>query len=185
LPSTPFIHLSGKVDKTDWAAWQEALQRNAGKVDTVVFHNSPGGDSATGRRIGHSIRENKLRTVVDGPLRLRVRQYVPRRNGAAVRLARRQQEIVLGYHGSYNKRDEGREQEEERSYFSELTDGKMDDELIERFIRIEKKSGGALAVPSQLSPTARALLYWRRAAPKARASCASTRRISTRLPWAS
>ena len=151
----PFIHLSGKVDKTDWAAWEEALQRNAGKVDTVVFHDSPGGDSTTGRRIGHSIREKGLRTVVAGHcasacanmfLGGSVRQFASRDD---------KHEIVLGYHGSYNKKTKAVNMKKNGSYFSELTDGKMDDELIERFIRIEKKSGALwLSHPSYRQPLA-------------------------------
>jgi len=151
----PFIHLSGHVDKADWAAWQEALERNAGKVETVVFHNSPGGDSTTGRKIGHSIREHKLHTVVAGRcisacanmfLGGTVRQFASRDD---------RHEIVLGYHGSYNKKTKAVNKTKSGSYFSELTDGKMDDELIERFIRIENKNGALLlSHPSYREPLA-------------------------------
>jgi len=151
----PFIHVSGHVDKTDWPAWQEAMKRNAGKVDTVVFHNSPGGDSVTGRRIGHWIREQKLRTVVAGRcisscanmfLGGTVRQFAARDD---------RHEIVLGYHGSYDKVTKAVNTKKSGSYFKELTDGKMDDELIERFIRIEKKNGALLfSHPSYREPLA-------------------------------
>src|SRR4051812_1853169 len=53
----PFLHLSGHVDSGDWAQWEQTMERYGARIDTVVFHNSPGGDSITGRRIGHAIRE--------------------------------------------------------------------------------------------------------------------------------
>ena len=47
----PFLHLSGRVESADWATWEETMERYRGKIDTIVFHNSPGGHSNTGRRI--------------------------------------------------------------------------------------------------------------------------------------
>jgi len=64
-------------------------------------------------------------------------------------------EIVLGYHGSYNKKTKAVNMKKSGSYFSELTGGKMDDELIERFIHIENKNGALLlSHPSYREPLA-------------------------------
>jgi hypothetical protein len=144
IAEPPFLHLSGHVDKGDWDVWKEAMDRYAGKVDTIVFHDSSGGHSNTGRRIGHAIREKGLRTVVDGRcmsacanmfLGGKVRQFAERTGN---------EDIVLGYHGSYNRETKAVNMTKPGTYFSELSDGKMDDELIERFIRIRKKSGALL-----------------------------------------
>jgi hypothetical protein len=141
IAEPPVIHLSGHVEPTDWPVWQEAMERYAGKVDTIVFHDSTGGHSNTGRRIGNSIREKGLRTVVAGRcvsacanmfLGGTVRQFGSRADPKG---------IVLGYHGSYNRETKAVNMKKSGKYFSELTGGKMDDDLIERFIRIEKKSG--------------------------------------------
>jgi len=140
----PYIHLSGHIDKPDWAVWQEAMERYAGKVDTIVLHDSPGGHSNTSRRIGHSIREKGLRTVVAGRcisgcasifLGGKVRQFAKQAD---------HEDIVLGYHGSYNRQTNAVNMNKPGTYFSELSDGKMDGDLIERFIRIQKRSGALL-----------------------------------------
>ena len=161
IAEPPYLHLSGHVDPTDWPAWQEAMTRYAGKIDTIVFHDSPGGHSNTGRDIGHSIRKGGLRTVVDGRcisacanmfLGGKVRQFAKRSA---------EEDIVLGYHGSYNRETKAVNRKKSGKYFSELSDGKMDDELIERFIRIEKKSGALLfSHPSyRASPTDPIVLF--------------------------
>jgi hypothetical protein len=141
----PFIHLSGHVEKLDWPAWQEAMKLYAGKVDTVVFHDSSGGNANTGERIGYSIRDNGLRTVVAGRcisscanmfLGGKVRQFAS---------SDKRRDIVLGYHGRYNHTTNALVTKNTHAgYFSTLTDGKMDDGVIDRFTHIEKKSGALL-----------------------------------------
>jgi hypothetical protein len=141
IAEPPYIHLSGHIDKPDWAVWQEAMERYAGKVDTIVLHDSPGGESKTSRRIGNSIREKGLRTVVAGRcisgcatifLGGKVRQFAARAG---------EEEIVLAYHGSYNRKTNAVNMNNDGTYFSRLSDGKMADDLIERFTHIRKKSG--------------------------------------------
>src|SRR5258706_4105890 len=86
IAAPPFIHLSGHVEPTDWPVWQDAMERYAGKVDTIVFHDSTGGHSNTRPRIGHSIPEKGLRTVVAGPRVFARGHNVPRRRKRPVRV---------------------------------------------------------------------------------------------------
>ena len=137
----PYLYLSGNVTATDWAAWQEAFVRFKGRIDTVVFHQSPGGDSATGRRIGQSIRDRKLKTVVAGRcVSACANMFL---GGAEREFAASRLKIppVLGYHGSYNKQTREVNKNKKGDYFYAMTDGRMSEELVERFIRIEDKRG--------------------------------------------
>ena len=48
---------------------------------------------------------------------------------------------VLGYHGSYSKRTREVNRNRTADYFLDMTDGKMDAEFVERFIRLENQKG--------------------------------------------
>ena len=142
----PYLHLSGKVVAQDWAIWQDAMQRYSGKIDTIVFHRSPGGHSNTGRNIGKSIRELGLKTVVAGRcvsacanmfLGGKERSFTERLG---------ENPPTLGYHGSYNRETKQVSKTRSGDYFVQMTDGKMSEELVERFIRIENYKGALFFV---------------------------------------
>lgn len=137
----PVLYLGGSVVPDDWVAWQEAMERFGPQVDTIVLHDSGGGDSSAGRNIGMDIRKRNLRTVVDGRcssacanmfLGGKVRQFALT-NGKVT--------AVLGYHGSYSKRTHAVNAKKSGDYFLDMTDGKMDVEFVERFIRLENQKG--------------------------------------------
>lgn len=137
----PHIFLGGGVVGSDWAAWQEAMRKFDGKINTVVFHDSGGGDSFAGRKIGEDIRKRKLQTVVMGRCSSACANMflggVTRQYAAAVEKVH----TVLGFHGSYNKETKALNRNKSPDYFLNMTEGKMSEEFVERFIRLENKSG--------------------------------------------
>ena len=64
--AAPALYLGGSVVPSDRAAWQKAIGRFGPQIDSIVLHDSGGGDSIADRNIGMDIRKRKLRTVVDG-----------------------------------------------------------------------------------------------------------------------
>jgi hypothetical protein len=141
----PYLYLGGPVVREDWNTWEEAMIRfdgtNGGKIEYVVFHQSGGGDSQAGRKIGQDIRDRKLKTVVLG------RCSSACANMFLAGIARQYGEplpnvqTVLGYHGSYNKTSGKMSTRRTPDYFVQMTDGKMSEDFIERFIRLENKQG--------------------------------------------
>ena len=139
--SPPYLYLGGSVVRSDWDAWEDAMKKFDGKIDTVVLHDSGGGDSLAGRRIGDDIRTRKLGTVVLGRCSSAcanmflggvTRQYAEQKSRV---------HTVLGYHGSYNKVTKELNRKKSPDYFLKMTDGKMSEEFVERFIRLENKKG--------------------------------------------
>jgi hypothetical protein len=145
----PFLHLQGRVESTDWAAWEEAMERFGDRIDTIVFHRSPGGHTNTGRRIGAAIREKGFRTVVaDRCVSACANMFL----GGKERVfsARMTDAATLGYHGSYNRHTRELSTKRGPDYFKKMSDGKMSDALIDRFLHLEQKSGALyLYHPSQ------------------------------------
>jgi hypothetical protein len=146
----PVLHLMGRVDKSDWDIWKEAIYKYEGKIDTVVFHQSPGGDSVTGRNIGRSIRKLGWRTVVAGRcmsacanmfLGGKQRLFSSRLN---------EEPTVLGYHGSYDKWTGEVNKRASGEYFHIMSEGKMSPDLIDRFIQIDLRQGALYLIhPAQ------------------------------------
>ena len=137
----PHLYLGGPVVREDWDTWQEAMTRYDGKIEYVVLHQSGGGDSMAGRKIGQDIRDRKLKTVVMGRCSSACANMflagITRQYGDKVLPV----QTVLGYHGSYNKTSGKMNTRRTGDYFVQMTDGKMSEEFIERFIRLEKKQG--------------------------------------------
>jgi hypothetical protein len=140
--SPPYLFAGGAVVPGDWPAWQDAMSRFGDRIDTVVLHDSGGGDSMAGRNIGNDIRRRKLKTVISGRCSSACanmflggveRQYGSPRPGSVVN--------VLGYHGSYNKETRALNPSKTADYFLSMTDGKMSEEFVQKFIRIEKAAG--------------------------------------------
>ena len=137
----PYLYLGGGVVRSDWDAWEEAMKKFDGKFDTIVFHDAGGGDSLAGRRIGEDIRTRKFGTVVLGRCSSAcanmflggvTRQYAEQKSRV---------HTVLGYHGSYNKETKELNRKKSPDYFLKMTDGKMSEEFVERFIKLENKKG--------------------------------------------
>jgi hypothetical protein len=137
----PLLYAGGPVVASDWAAWEEAMTRFDGKIDTVVFHESGGGDSVTGRRIGSDIRKRGLKTVALGRcssacanmfLGGTIRQFASRVNDV---------NTTVGFHGSYSKETKSLNRNRRGDYFVNMTGGKMSEDFVERFILIEDKRG--------------------------------------------
>ncbi len=137
----PVLYLGGGVVPEDWNTWEEAMIRFDGQISTLVFHDSGGGDSMAGRKIGVDIRQRGFATVVSGRcssacanmfLAGGTRQYA-----APDKIKRH----VLGYHGSYNKTTKVLNRNRTADYFVDMTDGKMSEDFVDRFIKLENKSG--------------------------------------------
>ena len=146
----PVLHLSGRVVDSDWAAWKDAMSEFDGKIQYVVFHHSPGGDSRTGRSIGQEIRKRGFKTVVAGRCVSACANMflggVERYFSATLN----ERPKTLGFHGSYSKSTGEMNKRRSGDYFVQMTDGKMDEAFVERFIRLEKRSGMLYLVhPSQ------------------------------------
>jgi hypothetical protein len=138
----PTLYLGGTVVESDRAAWDDAMSRFRSNVTTIVFHQSGGGDSPTARFIGRDIRKRQFATAVYGRctsacatmfLGGTVRQFAT--------TISKSEPTVLGFHGSYNKTTKALIKKRSSDYFLEMTDGKMSDEFIEKFIRLENKKG--------------------------------------------
>lgn len=142
----PVIYMGGLVVASDWEGWQEAMTRFGTQIDTVVLHDSGGGHSDAGRNIGADIRKRGLRTVVHGRcssacanmfLGGTIRQFA---------LTEGKITAVLGFHGTYKRSKYSRHTLELNrtrapDYFLQMTDGKMDAEFVERFIKLENSRG--------------------------------------------
>lgn len=137
----PYLYLGGPVVRGDWDTWEEAMIRFDGKIEVIVFHQSGGGDSQAGRKIGLDIRERKLKTVVLGRCSSACANMflagVSRQFGDPLP----GQQTVLGYHGSYNKTTGKVNNRRTGDYFQMMTGGRMSEDFVERFIRLENKQG--------------------------------------------
>jgi hypothetical protein len=139
--SPPLLYLGGPVVQTDWAAWEEAMQKYDGQIQTIVFHESSGGDSNTGRRIGRDIRKRMLNTVVAGRCASACANMFLAGVSRQFATSADKDRIFLGYHGSYNKVTKALNTKRTPDYFVEMTAGKMTEEFVNRFIRLENRSG--------------------------------------------
>lgn len=152
------LHLSGRVTGDELGMLRDVEAAYPGRIDTVVFRDSPGGDAWSGFRVGERIRDHGWRTVVIGAcvsactlmfLGGRTRHF-----GVAARPGR----MLLGFHGpsSANFLDRGaaapRGRPEVRAWIESRTGGKADPALVERFVGNEKRATLLLVYdPEQLA----------------------------------
>jgi hypothetical protein len=137
----PLLYLGGSVVPEDWDNWEAAMIQFDGEITTIVFHDSGGGDSAASRKIGYNIRERGFRTVVSGRCSSACANMFlagVQRQYAAPDSTRRH---VLGYHGSYNKITKQLNTKRTGDYFVLMTDGKMTEDFVDQFIKLEKQNG--------------------------------------------
>ena len=156
----PFLHVSGRVVSDDWQVWNSAMRNFEGQLKVVVFHDSPGGDSLAGRRIGESIRVRGMRTVVAGRC---VSACANMFLGGVERTfasTLRERPTVLGFHGRYSRRSGAVEWEGDPGYYVEMTAGKMGEEFVRSFARLENQQGALYFIhPSQRESQDKALAY--------------------------
>ncbi len=141
VAAPPYLYLGGAVVREDWDTWEEAMIRFDGQIEYVVLHQSGGGDAFASRRIGHDIRKRGLNTIVLGRCSSACANMflagVTRQFGTSTLTT----QTVLGFHGSYNKTTGQLNTRRSGDYFAQMTDGKMDEAFIERFIKLENKQG--------------------------------------------
>jgi hypothetical protein len=137
----PLLYLGGSVVAEDWNTWEEAMIRFDGQLTTIVLHHSGGGDSTAGRKIGVDMRKRGFNSVVSGRCSSACANMflagVDRQYAAADKNRRH----VLGYHGSYNKVTKELNRNRTGDYFVDMTDGKMTEDFVDRFIKIENRNG--------------------------------------------
>jgi hypothetical protein len=138
----PTLYLGGAVVETDRAAWNDAMNRFGSNLTTIVFHQSGGGDSPTARFIGRDIRKRQFATAVYGRCTSAcATMFLGGTARQFAMTASKSESSVLGFHGSYNKTTKALIKKRSSDYFLEMTDGKMSEEFIEKFIRLENKKG--------------------------------------------
>jgi hypothetical protein len=138
----PTLYLGGAVVETDRAAWNDAMNRFGSNLTTIVFHQSGGGDSPTARFIGRDIRKRQFATAVYGRCTSAcATMFLGGTARQFAMTASKSESTVLGFHGSYNKTTKALVKKRSSDYFLEMTDGKMSENFIEKFIRLENKRG--------------------------------------------
>lgn len=148
--SPPHLYMSGPVVYEDWDAWQDIMQKHGDKIDTVVLYDSPGGEAMPSRFMALHIRTRKLRTVVAGPCASAcANMFVA---GVEKQFAAGARQAVLVFHGSYRERDRSVVKRSHGDYFLRMTDWKMGEPLILRFINLPDPTGGLMFFHPQLRP---------------------------------
>ena len=137
----PLLYLGGGVVAEDWNTWEEAMIRFDGQISTIVLHDSGGGDSMAGRKIGVDIRQRGFDTVVSGRCSSACANMFLAGVERQYAVPDKSKRHVLGYHGSYNKTTKVLNPNRTADYFVEMTDGKMREDFVDRFIKLENKSG--------------------------------------------
>jgi hypothetical protein len=146
----PMLYMSGPVVYEDWTAWQEIMDKHGSKIDTVVLYDSPGGESMPSRFISPHIRARKLKTVVAGPCASAcANMFVA---GVERQFASGANKSVLVFHGSYRENDRSVVKRSHGDYFLRMTDWKMSEALVLRFINLPDPSGGLMFFHPQLKP---------------------------------
>ena len=131
--------LSGAVDGLDY---QKFLRMLTPSVQMVVLSNSPGGDLRSGLDIAREIRSRGLPTVASG---------FCQSSCANIFLGGRERFLAnnssyLGFHGNYQTRrtvPSSARIGELKVFYSEMTGGKLSDEMVELFVG--KQRGGYIA----------------------------------------
>ena len=139
------LHLRGQVMGFEFGPFRELLASHP-EIDTIVLRDSPGGDGWTAFRIGEAIRDAGLRTVVAG--RCYSACTLIFLGGKSRHFARssRPEAMFLGFHGAFVEdvfdpnapSQYGRTQV--RAWIIARTDGKIDRELLDRFVRGERRN---------------------------------------------
>jgi hypothetical protein len=132
--------LTGHVVDSDARKIESALA--GAPISTVILRNSPGGDTATGYKVGEMFRQRGLRTAVSGYC------YSACSNmflGGRTRYFTDDYPAELtniGFHGQYRDGfvdSDGADQRQMRAWLIRYSDGKADAGLIDRWINLPLK----------------------------------------------
>src|SRR4051794_12619612 len=139
------LHLRGQVQGYEFGQFRELLAEHR-EIDTVVLRDSPGGDGWTAFRIGEAIRDAGLRTVVAGRCYSACTLIFLGGKSRHFAKAPRPEVMYLAFHGAFvdNVFDPnapsqyGRAQV--RAWIVERTEGKIEREILERFLRGDRRN---------------------------------------------
>jgi len=139
------MHLRGQVMGFEFGQFRELLARHP-EIDTIVLRDSPGGDGWTAFRIGEAIRDAGLRTVVAGRCYSACTLIFLGGKTRHFAKAPRPEAMFLGFHGAFvddvfdpnTPSQYGRTQV--RSWIIARTEGRIDRELLDRFVRGERRN---------------------------------------------
>jgi hypothetical protein len=140
--------LSGPIETGDGWTFNRAVSNNP-KVDTLVFRNMPGGKIEEMDRMASTILERKLNTVVSGRCMSAC---------AHIFLAGETRRFAddfpshyahLGFHGGYRSEGSlkgwgGQPASNAYVWYVNRTSGKLDPELVKRWLTLEQSSGLAI-----------------------------------------
>lgn len=138
------LHLSGRVLGDELGMLKDVEEAHPA-IDTVVFRNSPGGDAWTGHRIGERIRDKGWRTVViGGCISACTLMYL---GGKSRHFAKASypERVFLAFHGTSSSAflDRGqaapRGRPAIRRWIESRTGGKVDPDLMDRFVNNEQR----------------------------------------------
>ena len=139
------LHLRGQVMGYEFGRFRDLLAAHR-EIDTVVLRDSPGGDGGTAFRIAEAIRDAGLRTVLAG--RCYSACTLMFLGGKDRHFARAPQPEVmyLAFHGAFtddvfdpnSPSQAGRLQV--RAWIIQRTEGKIDREILDRFVRGERRA---------------------------------------------
>jgi hypothetical protein len=139
------LHLRGQVLGYEFGQFRQVLSAHR-EIDTVVLRDSPGGDGSTAFRIAEAIRDAGLRTVVAG--RCYSACTLIFLGGKDRHFARvTQPEVMyLAFHGAFtdNVMDPNSPSKagrlQVRAWVIERTGGKIDREILDRFLLGERRA---------------------------------------------
>jgi hypothetical protein len=138
------VTMSGPVVMGDFTRLKDALAMHS-DITTVLLRNSNGGHASTGYRIGELIRDKGLLTVVSGHcISSCSRMFL----GGKERRFSDDQDLrrtYVAFHGHYDDSGQLNRQSVQRlglyNWIVKYSDGKADNELVQRWINIEYNRG--------------------------------------------
>lgn len=157
------VTMSGPVVLGDLARFKGAMGMHP-DIKTVILRNSNGGHAPTGYQVGALIREKGLLTVVSGYcISSCSRMFL---GGKERRFSDDQglQKTFVGFHGHYDGAGHLNRQDVHRlglyEWIIKYSDGKADEELVQRWINIEYNRGmvAFLHPDAKISGDARAFI---------------------------
>jgi hypothetical protein len=138
------VILSGRVEGNEYTRVEEILEQNP-KIRTAVLRNSPGGDAATGYRLGELFREKGIATYVSGFCRSSCSRLFL---GGKERYFTDDYAVGathVGFHGNY--RNDGRivpgAPEQLKRFIATHSGGKADEQLVDRWVNLQDRKGFA------------------------------------------
>lgn len=139
------LHLRGQVFGTELGQFRDVLAAHP-EINTVVFRDSPGGDGRTAFRVGEKIRDAGLRTVVAGRCYSACTlMFLGGKSRHFARVARGEA-VFLAFHGAFVEdifdRDKASPygRSEVRAWILERTEGRIEREVLDRFLRGERRA---------------------------------------------